>query len=300
MSSLKNLKEYLEKIEVSINSQLEDIKGRLGIIEESTLPSEKCQEILKKIEDKGNEITALNKTISDQIKEDIIKIRDVVIKRLREENRTLRSKISNLETRVLENERATNKSDQHSRKVNFEIDGIPDSVDQDSLKETAVQILKEAGVDHASCTDIEVIHGLESRKTPKPTIIKARRDFIDRVFEKKKSIINVGVKMGYDESVKLYVNRNLCPAYCKIAFNCRQLKKKKLIEDTWSTTNGVVKIKTITGAIKTLTHQADLVKLFPDYDEFTFNKTIYKDTFAESFDSFDDADMDNYAELSGW
>ena len=297
MSSIRNIKECLDKVEDTTNSQLDEIKERLNRIEARSLPSDessekKFNEILQKIEDKGNEITALNKITADDIKEDIVKIRDVVIKRLRDENRILRSKISMLETRVLENERAVNKSDQHSRKVNFEIDGIPDSVGQDNLKETAVQILKEAGVP-VSSTDIEVIHRFQSRKTPKPTIIKGRRDFIDRVFEKRKEIINVGTKLGYENSVKLYVNRNLCPAYSKIAFNCRQLKKKALIADTWSTMNGVVKVKMISGDIKEITHQADLIKLFPDHDEFTFDAALYKDAFFESFDSTADADLDN-------
>ena len=96
-----------------------------------------------------------------------------------------------LEERVIENERSLYKMDQHSRKVNFLIDGIPQTVDQVHLKDTAVKIFEEAGVAPVSVRDVEVIHRLNSKKSPQPTIIKAKRDFIDRVFEKRKEMINV-------------------------------------------------------------------------------------------------------------
>ena len=235
MSTVKALKEIFDKFQASISVSLNEFENRVATIEgtilneivqePSTISPDSVDAILEKIEIKGNEISAKNETSNNEIKNDILEIRDVIIKHLVEENRKLRSRAAVFESRIIEIERRMNRGDQHSRKVNFEIDGIPQSVEQGDLKATAVKIFKEAGVDPVSEENIELIHRLNSRRMPQPTILKARRDFIERVFEKKREITNVGEKVGFDEGVKLYVNHNLCPAFNNIAYNCRLLKR---------------------------------------------------------------------------
>ena len=65
--------------------------------------------------------------------------------------------------------------EQHSRKVNLEIDGIPDAVQQNDLKEYVVEIFRHAEVQPVSIENIEVVHSLNTKKTPKTTIIRAKR-----------------------------------------------------------------------------------------------------------------------------
>ena len=88
---------------------------------------------------------------------------------------------------MIEMERKINQDNQHGRKANFEIDGIPDRIEQKDLRETAVQIFNHAGIEGVTGTDIEVIHRLKSKKEPKPVIVKAKRDFIENVFAKKEN-----------------------------------------------------------------------------------------------------------------
>ena len=91
-----------------------------------------------------------------------------------------------MEKRAIENERKLNHMDQHSRKVNLEIDGIPQTIQQTELKDFVGKMFEHAGISPISNNDIEVIHRLKSKKSPQTVILKAKRDFLDKVYEKKK------------------------------------------------------------------------------------------------------------------
>ena len=134
MSTIKNLKDTFEKYEASTASTIESLQARLDAIENSDHERNDTATILKKIEDTGNSITEANAIAIDRLKDDILEVRNVIIKRLAEENRNLRGRVSLLEEKILEDERRTNLMDQHSRKVNLEIDGIPESVQHEGLK----------------------------------------------------------------------------------------------------------------------------------------------------------------------
>ena len=134
MSTIKHLKDTFEKYEASTASTIESLQARLDAIENSDHERNDTATILKKIEDTGNSITEANAIAIDRLKDDILEVRNVIIKRLAEENRNLRGRVSLLEEKILEDERRTNLMDQHSRKVNLEIDGIPESVQHEGLK----------------------------------------------------------------------------------------------------------------------------------------------------------------------
>ena len=189
MSSIKALKEQLEKFEQSIKEAIEGISLRLHNIEtrEPVLDDDPVkQEILKKIESTGTVITTANEKVANELREDILKIKDVVINDLYDDNRKLRNRVCILENQVIENEKRLNEMDLHSRKVNFEIEGIPNSIEQQELKDYAVKIFEHAGIEPVTKNDIEVIHRLHSKKNVKTTIIKAKRDFIEKVFKKRR------------------------------------------------------------------------------------------------------------------
>ena len=97
-----------------------------------------------------------------------------------------------MEERKIEKEREMNSIAQHSRKVNLEIDGIPASVEQDQLKGFAVEMFQHAGIRPVTVDNIEVIHRLPSKQVPHTTILKAKRDLIEKVVERKKAIRDVG------------------------------------------------------------------------------------------------------------
>ena len=192
----KVVREQLEKFEASINASIVNINARISELEQKQLGQnvtidpgittsldnivqrlslievtgsgnvEDKDEILKKIEEKGNEISNSNQIAAEGIKKDILEIRNVLIQNLTNSNRKLQAKTTLLETRMTDTEKKLNLLEQHGRKVNFEIDGISDDVEGKDLKHTAVQIFKLAGLNETTTKDIEVIHRLRSRKKP--------------------------------------------------------------------------------------------------------------------------------------
>ena len=291
MSTIKLLKEQLELFENSINSSLSNIKERLISLESSSVSfATEKDEIINQIARTGNVITEANNKVAKEIKDDILEIKNVVINRLLEDNRKLRNRLRSLETSNIATEKRINMMEQHSRKVNLEIDGIPDAIEQKDLKSYVVDILRHAEVDPVSTDDIEVVHRLNSKKTPKTTIIRAKRDFLEKVYAKKKIMRSVG-KNKMNVASTFYVNESLSTSSKTLAFNCRKLKKAGLITDTWYS-NGKIKLKTLDNNIKVIYHEYDLFNLFSDFKEFSFN--------TSRFLSSDDTDMESYGDLDGY
>ena len=92
-------------MESSISASLSDVRDRLSVLESSpaSVSSDK-DEILGQIARTGTDITEANNKVAKEIKDDILKIKDVVMKRLLDENRKLRNKVRNLENATIENE----------------------------------------------------------------------------------------------------------------------------------------------------------------------------------------------------
>jgi hypothetical protein len=302
MSSIKTLRESLENFETSTATTIESLIERIRNLENPELienPEQLTEGpfaiVIKKIEETGKVITTANelavnglKNDISEVKNDILEVRNVIIQRLTDDNINLRDRVTLLEERLVANERRTNLMDQHSRKVNMEIDGIPDAVEHTQLKSFAAKIFREAGVEEVTEDDIEVIHRLPSKQKPKTTILKTKRDVIEKIMVKKKEIRDVGhTVMGLGENVKFYIKANLCPAFKSLAYNCRVLKKREMITDTWSN-DGVIKIKLANNDYKFITHEYDLVKLFPDFEHFSFAKSFYTNILPDEDDDDDD------------
>ena len=73
------------------------------------------------------------------LKEEIINFKDVVIKRLQEENKKLREKCSKLEYDVISSESSVNALEQYGRRNNIVVSGIPGHVFERDLEETVIQ-----------------------------------------------------------------------------------------------------------------------------------------------------------------
>ena len=91
------------------------------------------------------------------LKDEIINLKDVIIKNLLDENSKLKSKITTLEKRVEKLEMENNQLDQYGRRNNLEISGIPDEIDGTSLEKTSIEILKSINVD-VETSQIEASH----------------------------------------------------------------------------------------------------------------------------------------------
>ena len=97
------------------------------------------------------------KSIKSDLKDEINNLKDVIIKRLQDENVILRNRCSNLEQKLTEFETSTNKLEQYGRRNNIIISGIPDSVKTEDLEESVTEILRDIDV-KVTISDIESCH----------------------------------------------------------------------------------------------------------------------------------------------
>ena len=98
--------------------------------------------------------------------------------------------------------------------------------------------------------------------------------------------------MDFGETNKLYINDNLSPVFKSLAYNCRLLKRENLITDTWYK-NGYLKVKTLNGIVKVISHEIDIFKLSRDFNGFSFNTELYE-TIID-----DEEDVARYDNLDG-
>ena len=130
--------------------------------------------------------------------------------------------------------------EQYGRRNNIEITGIPESVEDEKLEKTVVEVLNKIDL-NVSNNDIKSCHRLGKQKNkPRKTIIR----FVNRKIAKKALLNRKGLKhadtssLGLD-SHKVFINKNLTHATSKIAFHSRSLKRNSLINKCY-TKDGVV------------------------------------------------------------
>ena len=82
----------------------------------------------------------------DGLDNELLNLKDVIIKNLQVENERLRKKVNVLENKILTLESEHNLLEQYGRRNNIEIPGILDSVPDQSLEERIVDILNEISV----------------------------------------------------------------------------------------------------------------------------------------------------------
>ena len=105
--------------------------------------------LLKSLED--NIISNIN-----SLMDDFNSLKDVVIKRLREDNARLRAKCDCLERRVDVLQTSIDDLEQYDRKNNLILSEIPDSVSDDDLEETVTAILSDIDV-QVTVNDVELV-----------------------------------------------------------------------------------------------------------------------------------------------
>ena len=124
------------------------------------------------------------------------------------------------------------------------ISGIPNSVQDSDLESTVTSILSDIDVNVES-KEVEDCHRIgKSNNGSKKTIIR----FINRKYCKK-ALLNrkhwrelILKKHQFESGTKIFINEDLTVKNEHLAFNCRQLKKRNYIFDTFRK-NGTVYIK---------------------------------------------------------
>ena len=204
----------------------------------------------------------------DGLDKEILNLKDIVIKELQLENQRLRNKVSDLQKKIYSAEENINSLEQYGRRNNIEITGIPQSVENEELEETVVEVLNKIDL-NVSNNDIEACHHLGKQKNkPRKTIIR----FVNRKFAKKALLNRKGLKhantssLGLD-SHKVFINKNFTHANSKIAFHSRSLKRNSLINKCYMK-DGVVHIvcpDLQNGKVIKVFHLNTLLDLFPNF-----------------------------------
>ena len=105
----------------------------------------------------------------DTVMHDIASIRDGILNKLIETNKEMSIRMSKMDEKIINLERQM----QRARENNLEIHGITDDIDDDSLEETVINMLKLGNIKIVA-NDIQGIHRLPRRKgnVNKPVIAK--------------------------------------------------------------------------------------------------------------------------------
>ena len=116
----------------------------------------------------------------DGVDKELLNLKDVFIKNLQIENQRLRSRVDNLEKKVIYLEENGNLLEQYGRRNNLEITGISNEIEDVDLEGKVIEILDKIEV-NVSSKDIEACHRIgKSRDNSKKTIIR----FVNRKYVK--------------------------------------------------------------------------------------------------------------------
>ena len=104
------------------------------------------EDALEKME--GNileQISNLNVEVKS-MKDEFSNMKDVIIKRLQEENELLQSRCSELENKIVSLEQSNNQVEQYGRRNSIVIAGIPDDITDDNLEGAVTSIMEDVDV----------------------------------------------------------------------------------------------------------------------------------------------------------
>ena len=141
------------------------------------------EDAMEKMESNITDQISSLKADVNSMKDGFLNMRDVIIKRLQDENELLRARCRKLEDKVVSLETSVNQVEQYGRRNDLVISGIPDDIDDDELQDVVTSIMQDVEVVVKS-GDIETCHriGKSDRKTcSKKTIVR----FINRKYCKK-------------------------------------------------------------------------------------------------------------------
>ena len=112
-----------EKLKDSITVKFSDINAQLDNIEKN-----------------------IKKSVTEEVNESIMSIKNTIIDALKEENLKLQNEVKKLEDQLLESDQKSNNLDQYNRRNNLEIQGIPVTVTDDELEGKVIDIFSCLGI----------------------------------------------------------------------------------------------------------------------------------------------------------
>ena len=179
------------------------------------------QDQMKSME--GNIVNWIN-----SLKDEIINLKEIVIRNLQDKNETLWCRCERLEERCSKYESDHNALTQYGQQNNVVLSGISESVSEDVLEESVISVLAVIEV-FVESEDTEVCHrfGKPDREKSQKTIVHLvnRKNYKKVLFNKKKLNSIDCSKHNFTQNTKIFSNENLTPMNESIAYNCRKLKQ---------------------------------------------------------------------------
>ena len=131
---------------------------------------------------------------------------------------------------LINNQIEINNLDQYSKWNNTVIQGIPQSVKSKDLEDQVINVLDKVNV-KVTKNGIEVCRRLgDSRKTIR-SFVSGKHSFEE--LKNKKMLMSVDLtRIRLDKNTNLFLSQNLSSYNNKIAFHCRELSQKRLIDST--------------------------------------------------------------------
>ena len=246
-----SIRSDLEKIESQFDADIAELKHDNHFLKETIGENKKFVE--KKCGDVENELLTLHKIVAEQKK------------------------------KFVSLEKSSHRNQQHGRGWNVEIDGIPANVGDDpkQLEDAVLKICYALNVDIEDY-EIDKVHRLPSKQSPKPTIVRfMTRKTVELLHENKRKLKDLGdldIEIpGLNQDSRIYIRPSLSPYFSNLAYNCRLLKKNNLVTRAKTGNSGKLSVQKIDGSFIKIEHETDLTTNFPafgfnfDYDRSQVN-----------------------------
>ena len=209
-----------------------------------------------------------------QLQQDLLAIKDTVIKNLLDENKGLKERVKSLEENYDEHQDHIidiEKQRQALEQYNLEISWIPNNISDEVLETKCIEILEAVDIS-VDNSEIEACHRLPTnwrkKNKPKTVIVKfTNRKFVEAACsknnrEKLKSCNKI--ELGFAENTELFFNENLSTYFQHLSWMCRVLKRKKLITGSWFHGGKLYYKVSDTSKPVRVMHSSELIYDFPD------------------------------------
>ena len=194
--------------------------------------------------------------------DEVMNIKDSLIAKLQTEN-------SNLKSRLYDIEKEFAKNQNHQRRNNLVISGIPVEVEAEDLEPTVTSILSALDIT-VTRNDINGIRRLRSYNEAmdnKITIVSfTNRRVAEEALANRKKLMEVDMEqIELPADTEIYIKENVCPYTQTLGWKCRLLKNKKKIHSTWLTKGTVFLRLTANSDPIKIEHSDDILDLLPTF-----------------------------------
>lgn len=212
---------------------------------------------------------------SEKIDCDLNEMKNKIISNLIEQNKKMQQKIEALENTVYDQNKelrdlqlTTEATNQYGRRSNIEISGVTNDIDDDQLEDKMIEIFNKMEV-NVTKSDIESCHRLPAKNNQtKKTIVRfVNRKNCQKLLENKKKTENINFEeIKLPPNSKIYISENLNRFYQRLGFECRQLKRNKLIYSyKYQNEAFFIKFDKTDEKHKKITHVDQIVEWFPGF-----------------------------------